>query len=121
MLENPYAKYHNGIAIHVINHPSFIKTHIKKKVLRIYLEKFVFLSMFLHVINYIVRISIVAIGVVLVSGVLFKGKDNSEMFTVMGIVFILFGLYRIVIYRMKSKQYDFKTKQFTGDTDDEED
>lgn len=37
-------------------------------------------------------------------------KGYNEFYQIMGVIFILFGIYRIVLYRMKSKQYDFRTK-----------
>jgi hypothetical protein len=46
-----------------------------------------------------------------VSGIIIPTSDDATMFRVMGIVFILFGVYRIVIYRMKYKEYNFKSEQ----------
>lgn len=65
----------------------------------------------LNIINYIVRILIVIAGIVFVSGLITPQDGDSTRFRVMGIVFILFGLYRIVMYRMKSKQYKFREEE----------
>ena len=65
----------------------------------------------LKIINYITRILIVIIGIVFTSGLIVPADGDVTRFRVMGIVFILFGIYRIAIYRMKTKQYDFKTNK----------
>jgi hypothetical protein len=59
----------------------------------------------LNIVNYIVRIGIIVIGIVLVSGLIAPQNGDTTLYRVMGIIFILFGTYRIVLYRMKSKQY----------------
>jgi len=65
--------------------------------------------MYLNIINYTVRIAIIIIGIIILSGKI-TPKGNEELYQIMGVIFILFGIYRIVLYKMKSKQYDFRTK-----------
>lgn len=64
----------------------------------------------LHIINYIVRIAIIVIGIIFVSGIVAPPNSDTTLFRVMGGVFILFGIYRIAIYRMKYKEYNFRDK-----------
>ena len=61
----------------------------------------------LHIINYIVRVAIIIIGIVFISGVFLPPNSDTTMFRVMGGVFVLFGIYRIVVYRMKYREYNF--------------
>ncbi|MFP4370148.1 MAG: hypothetical protein ACLFR2_11255 [Candidatus Kapaibacterium sp.] len=64
-------------------------------------------SQFLKVLNYGIRGLIVLIGILLVSG-LFKPVGAPESFVrIMGIIFILFGIYRLIIYRTQHKRYNF--------------
>ncbi len=65
----------------------------------------------LHIINYVVKISIVIIGIIFVIGVIPATKEDIVLFRVMGGVFILFGVYRIVLYKMKYKEYKFKNDE----------
>jgi hypothetical protein len=71
----------------------------------------------LNIVNYIVRISIIIIGIILVSGLITPQNGDTILFRVMGVIFILFGAYRIVLYRMKSKQYSsyFENKSENDD------
>ncbi len=75
--------------------------------------------MYLHIINYAVRIIIILLGVAIVSGIIPAPKDRVTLFNVMGVVFILFGLYRIVLYRLKSKEYDFSSGTMVEDNEEE--
>lgn len=45
------------------------------------------------------------VGIVLVTGVLFPNSPDRFMTQVMGAVFILWGIYRIIIYRNNLKRY----------------
>jgi hypothetical protein len=58
----------------------------------------------LHIINYSVRGIILLIGVLLVSGVMFPDYNDSGLYRVMGFVFILFGLYRLILYYTQQKR-----------------
>jgi len=62
----------------------------------------------LHYINYIIKIAIIIIGIIFASGILAPSHEDINMFRIMGGVFILFGVYRIVIYKMKHREYNFK-------------
>jgi nucleoside recognition membrane protein YjiH len=63
--------------------------------------------MFGKILNYGVKILIILIGIVLLSG--FFKPDNlmvdSSVFRVMGVVFILYGIYRIIVYRNALRRY----------------
>lgn len=68
--------------------------------------------MFLDIVNYTVRSIVLIIGILLASGVLLPPGPETDMFRVMGIVLILFGVYRIVLYHFHRKRYR------RGDEDD---
>ncbi len=62
--------------------------------------------MFLRIINYAVKILIVVFGILILFGIILKTMDTN-MRIVFGIVFILFGIYRLTIYYSKEKKYRF--------------
>ena len=68
------------------------------------------------IVNYIIRILIIVIGIIFVSGLIVPADGDVTRFRVMGVIFILFGFYRVAMYRMKSKQYDFNKKTETDNT-----
>jgi Ca2+/H+ antiporter len=72
----------------------------------------------LHIINYIVKIGIIIIGILLICGIGSTVENDTTHFKVMGVVFVLFGIYRIILYRMKTKQYDFSISEEDDDTND---
>jgi hypothetical protein len=74
----------------------------------------------LHIINYIIKIAIIIIGIIFISGIIPAPNSDTTMLRVMGGVFILFGVYRIVLYRMKYKEYNFDTKSDMEDKENEE-
>jgi hypothetical protein len=57
------------------------------------------------IINYAVKILTILVGVVLVSGVMFQGSPDKFMFQIMGGIFILWGVYRIIVYANNLKRY----------------
>ena len=61
--------------------------------------------MLLDIVNYAVRIIIVILGILLIFGVIMPPGTDDIMFRVMGVVFVLFGVYRIVMYRIQRKRY----------------
>ncbi|MFP4527076.1 MAG: hypothetical protein ACLFQX_00885 [Candidatus Kapaibacterium sp.] len=61
--------------------------------------------MFLKIINYTVRGMIVVIGILLVSGVLMPEGADDTLIRVMGVIFILFGAYRIAMFRSQQQRY----------------
>ncbi|HRP01720.1 MAG TPA: hypothetical protein PLE30_03635 [Candidatus Kapabacteria bacterium] len=70
--------------------------------------------MILRIINYTVRILIVVIGILLLSGIILS--DLEPQFRIMaGIVFTLFGIYRISLLYTQEKRYKFMKE----DDDDE--
>ncbi len=69
-------------------------------------------------INYIIRSLVLLVGIVLVSGALNPPDSDNTMYTVLGIVVILFAIYRLISYHTALKRYNFVKK---GDNEDEED
>jgi hypothetical protein len=61
-------------------------------------------STLFHVLNYLTRGVIVVIGLLLLLGWLLPPKADAGMMRTFGIVFILFGLYRIVSYYSAQKR-----------------
>jgi len=60
------------------------------------------------VINYGVRILIILLGIILLSGVFMPEGSDPTMMRIFGIVFILFGFYRLALYRANRKRYKGK-------------
>jgi hypothetical protein len=70
--------------------------------------------MLLNIINYAVRGLIVLIGILLFFGVLTPDyRGDALPLKVVGVVFVLFGVYRIVMYYTAQQRY------LNNDTDDE--
>ncbi len=65
------------------------------------------------IINYGVRVVIILLGILLATGVLATG-ENDQMLRTIGIIAILFGLYRIIMYRRNKLKY----KNFSKGTKD---
>jgi len=64
--------------------------------------------MLLKIINYTVRSIFIVIGIVMLTGLAeLPAQYDGAFTTIVGIVFILFGIYRIVIYKSQSKRYNF--------------
>jgi hypothetical protein len=54
---------------------------------------------------------IIIIGLLFLTGwIIPEGTPDLAMFRVMGAVFILFGIYRLVTYHTQLKRYDFSRK-----------
>jgi len=64
----------------------------------------------LRIINYAVRILIVVIGILLLSGFILSEIEPQFRITV-GIVFTLFGLYRISLLYTQEKRYKFMREE----------
>ncbi len=63
--------------------------------------------MFGKILNYGVKVLIVVIGIILLSG-FFKPENvmvDDSVFRVMGAIFILYGIYRIIVYRNALRRY----------------
>ncbi|MFH1049694.1 MAG: hypothetical protein V1779_02050 [bacterium] len=67
--------------------------------------------MLVHIINYSIRALIIVLGIVMLSGVLSSADWNPTFLKIMGIVFILFGTYRIIIYYSQVKRYNFDVEE----------
>jgi len=63
--------------------------------------------MLLIIINYTVRGGIIVLGVLLIAGVLDFGDSDRALMRAFGVICVLFGIYRISIYRMQQKRYSF--------------
>jgi hypothetical protein len=50
-------------------------------------------------------VCIIIIGILFVAGFVPSSPEQRDMYIIMGIVFIIFGVYRIVMYRVKIKVY----------------
>lgn len=61
--------------------------------------------MFIRIINYAVRGLIILIGLFFLSGIIVPEGADRTLYTVCGLVFTLFGIYRIALYRSKEKRY----------------
>lgn len=62
------------------------------------------------IINYSIRILIILLGLVFVSGLLMPEGSDPTMMRVFGVVFVLFGFYRLALYRANRKRYKQKQK-----------
>ncbi len=63
--------------------------------------------MLLIIINYTVRGGIIVLGVLLIAGVIDFGDSDRTLMRAFGVICVLFGIYRISIYRMQQKKYSF--------------
>ena len=69
----------------------------------------------LHIVNYIVKIVIIIIGIIFISGIIPAPNGDTTLFRVMGVVFILFGVHRIVTYKLKYKMYNSNEEEEKDD------
>ncbi len=60
--------------------------------------------MVMHIVNYLIRGLIIVIGIIFASGIFTPKSEDSSLMRVMGVVLILWGIYRILTYRMKYRQ-----------------
>ena len=60
------------------------------------------------IINYGIRILIILLGLVFVSGYFMPEDSDPTMMRVFGIIFVLFGFYRLALYRAHKKRYSSK-------------
>lgn len=75
--------------------------------------------MFSKFINYLSRIIVIIVGIVLVTGILNpRGSEDTSMMTVIGVVCILFGIYRIVTYHTQLKRYNFNLSNRNEDEEE---
>ena len=62
--------------------------------------------MIMHIINYIVRLLIITVGLLLIFGNIGPKNADKTLITVMGVILILWGIYRLVTYRTRVKQFE---------------
>lgn len=60
--------------------------------------------MFNIILNYIVRFSFIVIGVFLLFGIFIPEHPSKTLSQAMGVVFILWGLYRLISYYFQLKK-----------------
>jgi hypothetical protein len=72
--------------------------------------------MLMHIINYTIRGLILVLGILMLSGVFSSEQWDDTFLKVMGVVFILFGIYRIVLYINQTKRYRY----YVEDEDEED-
>ena len=70
------------------------------------------------IINYTVRLIFIVLGILFLSGIVTIPNADKSMVAIVGVIFILFGVYRIVDYYSKSKIYSRSKRR--GEYDDEE-
>jgi len=61
-----------------------------------------------EVINYGIRILIICLGLLFVTGYLMPEGSDPTMMRVFGVIFVLFGFYRLALYRANKRKYSFK-------------
>lgn len=62
--------------------------------------------MLMHIINYLVRILIIVIGIILITGKFAPKNADTTLMTVMGVILILWGIFRLVTYWTRVKQFN---------------
>ncbi len=63
--------------------------------------------MVLRILNYGVRLLIVVLGIAILLGYILPPNVESQIRWVFGIIFILFGIYRLSMYWTQEKRYKF--------------
>lgn len=63
------------------------------------------------IINYSIRILIILLGLLFVSGYIMPEDSDPTMMRVFGAVFVLFGFYRLALYRANKKRYKSKNNE----------
>lgn len=63
--------------------------------------------MFLDIINYFIRGLFIVLGILFLSGVIFANYPEEQQWMVkfVGVLFILWGVYRIIMYRLGKKRH----------------
>ena len=74
--------------------------------------------MFSKIVNYGIRIIMILLGVgMIIAGVFYSDRFNdSTLITVMGVIVMLFGIYRLSMYKIQTERYQFNNE---GEDDDE--
>ena len=65
------------------------------------------------IINYFVKGLIILIGLLFIifGGDMMPNNADPIMFRVFGVIFILFGIYRVLLYRANKKKYKFRNDE----------
>ncbi len=62
--------------------------------------------MLLIIINYIVKIITILIGIIFLTGLFLPDRFAAEpMMKVLGIILIVWGVYRTIVYRIQLRRY----------------
>lgn len=72
--------------------------------------------MFSKIVNYAVRILLILLGVAMVAATFVVKFEDKTLIIVFGVITSLFGVYRLVMYRMQSARYKF----YYGEDDQDE-
>lgn len=65
----------------------------------------------LIIVNYLIRGIFVAIGLIIISGNLFPASVDKFTLNFIGGIFVFWGIYRIIIFRMKLKKYKIQLEE----------
>lgn len=57
------------------------------------------------ILNYAVRSIVIVLGVIMLSGLIVPANADPTLVRAMGGVFVLFGIYRIIVYYSNLKRY----------------
>ncbi|MES2765682.1 MAG: hypothetical protein V4642_07440 [Bacteroidota bacterium] len=60
--------------------------------------------MYTHILNYGVRAAMIIVGLLMVLGVFSPPRQDASLMRMMGIVMILFGVYRMAMYYTKQQR-----------------
>lgn len=63
------------------------------------------------VINYGIRILIILLGLLFVIGYFMPEDSDPTMMRVFGAIFVLFGFYRLALYRANKKRYSARKNE----------
>jgi Sec-independent protein translocase protein TatA len=69
------------------------------------------------IINYSTRLLVIIIGFVLVFGDFTPENTDDNLVNIVGIIFILFGAYRLISYHYSWKKYSSGSKDRDNDDD----
>ncbi|TAL69699.1 MAG: hypothetical protein EPN82_03525 [Bacteroidetes bacterium] len=62
--------------------------------------------MFSKILNYGIRILIIIIGILMVTGIIYvPDSQNNSIIRIFGVIFILFGALRIYMYYSSTRRY----------------
>lgn len=76
-------------------------------------------------LNYIFRSVFIIVGLLILTGVLEvapydNAEANQNVRIAGGLILVLFGIYRIALYRIKSKRFDFAAENDEYEDDENE-